>query len=676
MAFKEDQSHIQSANPAMNVDADKTQADCFSVSVERFDCRTLEFWAENWIGFVLSVLVSASVFSLFSRLGAGIMVGAACSVFWALFRIHRAGSMVFRFPRFAGVGRGVPLLAVLCLVSLISGPHCFLDSYSYRFPQMFFWLQEGHPWSVPFVDGRINQMPHVWPMLSAAFYLPFGERAVAIPNFIGFLFLAATFRNWANRVAGCPSVADAIATLFLSAPVFLVGAATNDNVVCCCSFLAISMHFASKPAATRRTVLLSAVSFALCCGIKPQCLALAPVWGTWFFFSPQHPWRTAKTPMVALAITILIICSPVPTLLVNRILWGSFMHPVVQVEESATDGRADGALIPNIAASATDLTPSEPSMDDSSGSSSNCGTGRRIHENFRGERSLFVLGFQLFSPPFNPFFRQMNSWIVHGSDPAARLLRRFRCSFAPLVIPEVASLELLVALAYCVGIAIAVVRKPNVAPAVAFVLALTIMAAAYTHGGTLGRSFTGFFLPLFPVAFLGLSTLPKIALNGSAALSVVVGVIVIVTNPARSMLPLRTMNRLLSGHPAAVSQLQAFEHYEKRQHAVRTLIESMPETTKAVGIVLSPNSPFGDIWLCRPGIRVVPYARVPSSADLSADEIDWMIVKSEDYGPTRRPSDSELTELGLHLEKTTNYTSFISKGPEPWHLLRITGTDK
>jgi hypothetical protein len=613
----------------------------------------LDLWAETWIGAVALVLLSCSFFSLFSLLRIGAWLGATVAFLWTGLRAWRADRSAFAVPRFHGVGWGIPVLLALCLVSLLAGPHCFLDTYSYRLPQMFFWLQEGHPWSVPGVDLRINQMPHVWPMLSAAFFLPFGERALALPNFVGLLFLAALFRHWAARATGPGAKADAIALVFLSAPVLLMGSSTNDNVCCCCAFLALSVHFADRPEATLRTTALSALAFALACGIKPQYLALAPVWIAWFLFAPSRPWRTLRPKPLLVLVPLLVLCSPVPTLAVNRICWGSFMHPVVaEKAEGAAPAPADAATEnpPPVSPTASSALPPE---------------------RFRGERSFATIGLQLFDLPFNPFFGRANRWAESGSGPAGRFLRWSGVRFRPFVIPEVASLGFLVAVPFVLGLVLSFRGggRPSALLA-SSVLALTAVAVAYTKGGTLGRSFAGFFLVLFPLAIPALGRLPCKAVSLYAALCLLVGVAVIVIDPSRPLLPVRLLSGKLADRPAAAARLAGYAHYSGRQFATRALLAEIPGNERTVGVLLEDNSPFAEIWLSRPGVRVVPYAALPDAARLGRDGVRFLLFKSRKIAPPDgEPGESVLAARGLARVSTVPYVSFTHKGPEPWTLL-------
>ena len=426
------------------------------------------FSASLWIDATAVIILCCIAFSCVSRMTAGAWSGFIGALALAVFRIRRRarendvggmagmadwirrGATALR-PRCAAEW-GVAALVALAFVGLCLSPHCFLDSYSYRFPQMFFWLQEGHPWSIANVDPRINQMPHAWPMLSAAFYLPFGERAVAVPNFISYLFLVALFRRWAAAAAPSrPTLQSALALVFSAAPVFVLGAATNDNTLTCATFLALSFELANASAPTRRTVTRSALAFALCCGIKPQYAVLAPVWGAWFLLAPSRPFRQFSWKTYAVLLPVLLLCSPVPTFAYNQARWGSFKMPkVVDVADS-------GEL-------------AEPAA-----------TVRPKHPRNPAWRSFAVLGLQMADVPLNPFYGRLNEVV-------ARKAPRLRFTFRPLLIAESASMGLLAFLPFVVGLVRTAFRRDRAILLSLAVLPLACCAIAFMEPGTLGRS--------------------------------------------------------------------------------------------------------------------------------------------------------------------------------------------
>lgn len=619
----------------------------------------MDFWAETWIGAVVLILLSCSFFSLFSLLRFGVWIGAGAAVLWTLLRIRRAGRPVFSVPRFQGIGRGIPVLIALCLVSLLAGPHCFLDSYSYRIPQMFFWLQEGHPWSVPNVDMRINQMPHVWPMLSAAFYLPLGERALALPNFLSLLLLSSLFRQWAHRAMGDDRKADAAALIFLSAPVFLMGGTTNDNVVTCVSFLALSLHFtnrfdtmpAESPTMRRRALAVSAIAFALCCGIKPQYLVLAPLWALWFFFAPSRPWKSVSPRFLAILLPVLLLCSPLPTFAVNQFRWGSYNSPWVV---DSVDPQPRPAW----------KAPKQPVS-----------------------RSLVALANAMVSPPVNPAFSAINQSIETGTGVLSRTLRSQEVTARPFAIAEGASFGLWTFLAFAVGLLLAL-RKPSGAlnappqlrspPSLSFflipiaILPLLFLAIWLTRAGTLGRSFIGFFVLMVPCAMIGLARLSKRALSFWALWCAVNGCAAVVLDPALPLWPVESAIRRVTRRPMLAKQLSDYARYSHRQDGPDALLAAIPATENRIGIVVEGGEPIADLWLRRKsGMTVLPYPRTLSADRLHADGVRFLIVK--DNGLRRHfGSDDWMTpfmaQTGTRLLAETETVTYIAKGAETWRI--------
>ena len=620
----------------------------------RIDC-----WAETWIGAVVLILLSCSFFSLFSLLRFGAWIGGGAAVLWTLLRIRRAGRLVFSVPRFQGIGRGIPVLIALCLVSLLAGPHCFLDSYSYRIPQMFFWLQEGHPWSVPNVDMRINQMPHVWPMLSAAFYLPLGERALALPNFLSLLLLSSLFRQWAHRAMDDNRKADAAALIFLSAPVFLMGGATNDNVVTCVSFLALSLHFADRfgtlpaesPTMRHRALAVSAIAFALCCGIKPQYLVLAPLWALWFFFAPSRPWKSVSPRFLAILLPVLLLCSPLPTFAVNQFRWGSYNSPWVV---DSVDPQPRPAW----------KAPKQPVS-----------------------RSLVALANAMVSPPVNPAFSAINQSIETGTGVLSRTLRSQEVTARPFAIAEGASFGLWTFLAFAVGLLLAL-RKPCGAlnappqlrspPSLPFfliplaILPLLFLAIWLTRAGTLVRSFIGFFVLMVPCSMIGLARWSKRAISLWALWCAINGCAAVILDPARPLWPVEATIRHVAGRPSLSKQLSDYARYSHRQDGPDTLLAAIPATETRIGVVVEAGEPIADLWLRREsGMTVLPYPRSLSADRLRADGVRFLIVK--DNGLRRHFKSDDWMEpfaaqTGTRLLAQTETITYIAKGPETWRL--------
>ncbi|SVB19372.1 uncharacterized protein METZ01_LOCUS172226, partial [marine metagenome] len=152
----------------------------------------LLLWVKIWVEVVAGMMIIISVATGFSLMRLGGWLAFSGGISWISYRIistENTKRIVLSWQNWPFY-----IMAGLSLVSLCIRPHSFIDSYSYRLPQILLWLQEGHPWAVPNVDFRINQMPHIWPFLSLVSFLPFGERGIAIPNLISYLMLLGVLK--------------------------------------------------------------------------------------------------------------------------------------------------------------------------------------------------------------------------------------------------------------------------------------------------------------------------------------------------------------------------------------------------------------------------------------------------------------------------------------------------
>ncbi|MBR1609204.1 MAG: hypothetical protein IJ678_06275 [Kiritimatiellae bacterium] len=599
----------------------------------------------------MEILAAETFFSAFSAMRAGAFAGFAAAVATAGVRIRRAGRGVFETGRFSGIGIGFPFLAALCLTACLAGPHCFLDSYVYRIPQMQFWLQKGRPWSVPFVDMRINQMPHVWPMLSAAFHLPLGEWALALPNYFGFLFLLALFRRWAAAAAGPGPKADAISLAFASAPVFVLGASTNDNVACSVAFLALSLHFAAKSRPERNDVVLSAVAFALCCGTKPQYLVLAPVWACWFFFAPTRPWKKISPLCAAAVFPVLLLCSPLPTMGVNQMEWGSYAHPKVDVAEwvapeSETRPGNSGAGTDRLDCDGREK-PGDPPAENASG---------KPEPSFARSSLLFAV--QMLTPPVNPFFAKCN-----------KLLAPLSIRLRPVLITEDASLGTFATLLLLAGFAACRNRVSRTgALAGTAVVAMMCVAIAVMKPSSLGRSYIGFPVLLFPIAFAGLSKFPGKTVAAFSFVCLAGAAFGVATDASRPLLPFKTMAKFLEDRPGPAAKLAEFNSFSERHLA--PLRMGIPGDARKIGLVVEDLVPIAGFWQAAPDAEMVPFPPNATAADFDAASVEWIVVRNDAVQNGEGSLANFLSATGAEIVSRTDWTYYVSKGPQPWLLLK------
>jgi len=503
--------------------------------MNKYDDHLL-LWVKIWVEIVTGAIIIISIASGFSMMSLGGWLALSAGTFWISYRIISAENtkrIVLNWqdwPFYIMIG--------LTLVSICIRPHSILDSYSYRLPQILLWIQEGHPWSIPNVDFRINQMPHIWPFLGTVFFLPFGERGIAIPNLISYLMLLGILKKF-TQASNIPKTKSRwIILVFMTSPVIVMQAASNDNVLTSSTFLMIAIYFSLLRPLSTSSVSYSALSFALCCGIKPQYVVLAPLWVVWFFHKNYTTIRQLHWKVFVWLIPLVIICSPLPTFSINYFYYGSIRSPKVSL------------------VTAEEKTASTTNMPDKEG------TPVKIWE--KPVQSYSRLTFALFALPINPLANRMTTWINKMAEktPFFRFLNWHRQRIYPILIPESASLSFFATLALLIGI----FRKKKRFRtfkwlALGSVIAMTLAIWIATPGDS-GRSFIGYFMLMFPLAFVGLASVRKQVLMTWGLVCFAAGIMTIVINPSCPLWPAQAVIKQLPASWVINTDIQRYPIFQ------------------------------------------------------------------------------------------------------------------
>jgi hypothetical protein len=614
------------------------------------------FWCALWVELLAGCVTLCSLASIFSLMREGAMLSFFSGVAWVVFRIFQRRKTTSSTLPDADSKQGAlatilaAILFMTLAASLLAGPHSFIDSYTYRFPQMLFWLQEGRPCPIPNVDMRINQMPAAWPFISASFFLTLGETAVAIPNFIGAVLLFFIFKDFAAAASGSARNASLAALILVSSPIFMMGGATNDNTVACVAMLAISLFFAMRGDGSARAIMLSGIAFALCCGIKPQYLAAAPFWALWFLFGRGRPFKIflKKWKIAAAVVLISIICSPLPTLTYNQFYNGSAFHPKINSGICA-----------------------EPQIAKNFQNASQDASHKKA---YAFVNSMCRLAFQLFDIPVNPAVGKMSA-LIYASAERVPFLKKARIDtiqFRPMIIPEYASLGLFSAVAFIIGIIHALRKKEQGGFAALAGIVALIAATAITTPLSLGRSFIGFFLLMSPLALAGIASLSRKTLSAACVVCVASGVGIAILNPARPIWPHKTIASKIK-HEGIASKIMDYGQYCIRQNGPLALLPAMPENYEGpIGLVVQNGEPITYLW--KPynfKRRIIPYPANVGHERLRRDGVEWLVIKHGALAPDGELSKEFVAAAGAEVVRETAHTGYIQKGPETWFLLNI-----
>ena len=588
-----------------------------------------------WVQILVIIVCVVGSFSLIAQMKIGGWIGLFSSIAWGAWCLKKikwqtVGSNWRQHTLFLSV-------LVFCLLSFIAGPHSFIDSFSYRIPQLLFWLQEGHPWSVPNVDMRINQMPHVWPFLSSVFYLPFGAWGLAIPNMISLFILYLIIHQFILKLGVSWEKGQWIALIFMASPVMVMQAPSNDNVLSCVTLLMVSFFFCMFEKNKTSAVIYSSLSFALACGIKPQYVTLAPLWLGWFFTGWQAPFRSFKWRALIWLFPLILVCSPLPTFTVNQLLNGSFSHPVVLDEDNLKEKRSHE--------SETELNASSLS-------------------------SYTALLNQMMALPVNPLSEKINQTFSNLAHeyPLLEKIGLNKIRVYPLLITEKASISLFASLALFAGLALAANGKRDFKIVALFSLIALIIAIQITKPSTLGRSFVGFFILMLPLCFFGLGRLPLRLIRSFGLVVFLMGIVTIIINPASPLWPVSLVQEKVSSS-SIKSQLDQYGRYSKRHTSGSELVKMLPQRATRLGVVVDDGTPLAELWMPFSSERkIFPYSKQVKKRHLIDDNIEYIIVKKSF---DKNEFDQFLQTLSGKVVAKENSISYMSKGIETWFLVRI-----
>ena len=625
----------------------------------------LILWVKIWVEVVSGVIIIISVAGLFSMMRLGGWLGFAGGISWVSYRFISAGDS----KRIVLSWQDWPfyVLAGLSLVSICIRPHSFIDSYSYRLPQILLWLQEGHPWAVANVDFRINQIPHIWSFLSITFFLPFGERAIAIPNLISYLVLLGVLKKFADASNILKIKSRWIILIFMSSPVIVMQTASNDNVLTSLTFLIIAAYFLLLHPPSTSSVSYSALAFALCCGIKPQYIMLIPLWVAWFFYNNNTSIRQFRWKMFVWLIPLIIICSPLPTFSINYLYHGSIIYP--KVFSSTIDDKPAINVNFSDKEEVTTVVP-KSWINERKGFPYDNAVG------IRGKSilpSISNLAFALFALPVNPMAGQMTTWINRMSEKITffRQLNWHQLRIYPILITEQASLSIFATMALLIGMFRKKKRRRSFKwLAFGSLISMTV-AIGLTTPGAAGRSFIGYLILTFPMAFAGLASVKKQVLMTWGGVCFATGLMMIVINPACPLWPADyILNRLPTSKIYA--DIKRYPQYSRRIESGRALVSAVPEDKKVIGAILNDAEPSVELWKPYALNRKVQfYSPQVAAAELEQDSISYIVVKHKDLILNGEVSSYFLNRLSAEVIMKKKFTSYMQRGPESWFLLKV-----
>ena len=556
-----------------------------------------------WVGSLVGTVIIGMSFSLFSQMGLGAWCSWGWVVFWCVY-VFKGVKIPWSSFRFW------PLLLLLALtfVSLCVGLHAFLDSLTYRFPQMLFWLQEGRPHFIPHWDWRLNEMPHVWSYVTAPWYLLFGFQGTAMPSYIAYGILIYLTFCIALRYTSVPS-ARLVTLIFMSAPVFVMQASNTDNSMFTAALTLASAYFLLFAPRQASSIVWSALALALATGTKPQLLLLGFPWIAGCFWLHQKV-IVAKWKVLLLFVPVGILASALPTL-----LW-SALHPVAE---------KTGRYFPSF-------------------------------ENFVHSSKNIVPA--LLGIPYNP----LANTLIDVTSIA---------QWRPVQLPDAASLGLLATLAVCVGIvfsgrAAREIRYLAIASIVLLFAGFAVTGASYT-----GRSFIGYMVLFFPLAIYGLAKLPLRILQIWGGICLCAALFYIAMNPHMPLLPQKQFERSLSaiGLGRFIPQVQTFYSFRGRIDTLKDLLERIPDDEKNIGVLCHSEMPLYNLWKGKRNVTIIQADT--TLKDLQQRGIRYVLVSLEDQKSSQTDMKQFLSRYSGSILAESDQFGSLRRGPVRWFLVEI-----
>lgn len=594
---------------------------------------------QGWIFWSAGMVTSGWILSAYESLSwmgaCAVALGTFVLLQLRLYWIHAPFTDRKEFLEWLGYWPWLGLTILILLASALYSP-VTLDSLAYRIPRMLFWMQEGGLAYIPSCDSRLNYMTPNWEWVSMPLFLTGCDRLLRVPGILSWCLIYLIFCVWGKRLA--PDRVKSCAFLCVASTICVLQAASSVNDLFAAVLMLLSSVFIVRYEYSPKTesVVLSALSLALAAGTKPHFAVMALPWIFWFFLSPARPlWQVLKWKKLW-ALPVILICSPLPTFLLNKLYYGSWKG---EPEDSFVSG---SHWLANITLG-----------------------------------SIMML-WQMIQPPLHPLYDLQNSltedWIAYFG--LREWVPRFALESKAVGIVDRASFGLVATLILISGLWM-FFRGKGIWKKWPFLMGGAglfgfFMALSQVVPWTVGRSFSGFVFLLFPAALAGLARLSNRTIwfwTAAAFLSCAFSVIFSVSHP---LWPARTIADWVGKKaPDTVFErmLRQSADFSTRSDTASDLVRQIPENEDRILALVAVDRPMLELWKPYSFHRkVITFDKTVTPQEIVAQQGRYLLTSPglEDYYPG----------LMAGLEKTgafrkvasREYISAIRRGPEVWTL--------
>jgi hypothetical protein len=544
-----------------------------------------------------------------------------------------------------------PPFLILVILAVLAGliyPPTMLDSLTYRLPRMWLWLQDHRILSYGSTNARIDYMPQTWGLATMPFLQAFGDKLVWFWTFCSWLALYLVVYDWSWSLNGNEKKSRYLA-FFASSSTFAVLQATSSaNDLFAAVGLVLALHFIAKFERSHdwREINWAVLSFALASGTKIHYSIFGLPLVLWFFLSPSKPWQTFRWRWTAPLLAVWLLCSPVPSFVLNENASGTWAGAEYQKMKSA------GGPVWNV------------------------GVGT----------AMFL--WQTPQPAVNPAALVFNGRLENYSTNwcIKKYVPKFSLTMNPVAMPDGAGLGTVTAGLMLAGALLAFRRrlvKLNSLSgwaALSGSVLLVVAMSQYVPGGT-ARTYTGFLFLTLPVVIAGWNLFSDRWLRWGMWLSFLTAAPAIVLEPSRPLWPAQWAYHQLSNSPHyshLAAKAESYFRVPERAHAGEDLVQAIPESEPQVLVLVGDDWPllamFRPYWLGR-DVLLIPAHSLPKKLDELG--VNYVIVGGG--GPEFYPELCDYLAGGtgsFQMVMTRNYVSKLARGAEPWTLYRRVGRPK
>jgi hypothetical protein len=541
--------------------------------------------------------------------------------------------------------------AILVMLTMLVGgclhQPTMLDSLTYRLVQILIWLQDGHIHHIMSGDDRLNYMPQTWGICTMPLVQLAGDHLVWLWGVFSWVVLYLFAYDLALNVSKEVKKSRVMAFIgsTTSFAVLQGESSANDLFAGVMMLMALRSVMAFERTRDRWEIHWAVLSFCLAAGTKPHFSVFGLPLTLWFLFAPSRPWRAFCWSWLPVLLPIWLLCSPVPSFVLNYETYGSLAGPG---QDYSMKGKGPMTNIPLGSA---------------------------------------MIVWQSVQPPVNPAAPLFNRWFNRIIDLSKlkQSVPRFQLRASPLCSVDGASLGLLASVLFAAGVILALKRVPGTwrswqMLAMAAGLLCILLALSRFVSGASGRAYCGFLYFALPLAIVGWNSLRPGTLKLSWSLCLLNAMFLLVFNPERPLWPVKWVDRKLDDFPRLSwlgSLDQALEPYYKFSERATTgeeLVRILPVGEVEIVVLAGEDRPL--LPLFRPyfsGRKLVFLPRHSKPEKLNAVAANYVIVggaAAEMY-----------PELCDYLEKSGDFTlvlsrdyvSKLARGPETWKLYRRVG---